>query len=125
MAESTRSTAYLCGRLWAAVHALRVLSGQPDPGKLAGGIGLQDAQRYPERELNRQLGRLGDRLRAAHARGAEHARAAAAVFRSIPDHVPPGGRLPTGLHAEARKEFLLGFRAGLDLYETEHGDLLW
>ncbi|MET8508013.1 hypothetical protein ABZV60_25670 [Streptomyces sp. NPDC004787] len=124
MAESTRSTAYLCGRLWAAVHALRVLGGRPDPGKLAGGGGLYDAQRFPERELNRQLGRLGDRLRAAHARGPEHAGAAAAVFRSVPDHVPPGGRLPPGLGKDAQQEFLLGFREGLDLYETEHGDLL-
>ncbi|MCX2180010.1 hypothetical protein KV205_05610 [Streptomyces sp. SKN60] len=106
------------------MHALRVISGRPDPGRLAGGSGLYDAQRFPERELNEQLARVGKRLRAAHTRGVEHAAAAAEVFRSIPDHVPAGGRLPTGLTKEAQEEFLLGFRTGLDQYETEHGAVM-
>ncbi|WP_329120321.1 hypothetical protein [Streptomyces sp. NBC_01353] len=124
MTDTSRSTAYLCGHLWAALHALRVISGRPDPAKMAGGRPLLDAQRFPHRELTQQLARAGERLCAAQRRGAGHAGAAAEIFRSIPDHLPADGKWPNGLEKADQEEFLRGFRTGLGQYETAHGAVM-
>ncbi|MGP4087898.1 hypothetical protein [Streptomyces sp. KR55] len=123
MAGNGESDAYRCGRLYAALHALRKsVTGQ---GDLADPARLNKAAGNPGNELREHLKSAGDYLGTALVKKDKQRMAAAIeAFRSLTEFAPPGG-LPSGGFGEtARQEFGNGYTDQLCAYKEKFGSLL-
>ncbi|MBD0844120.1 MULTISPECIES: hypothetical protein [unclassified Streptomyces] len=122
MAGDGRSKAYLCGRLYATLHALRILG--TGSSELARTGNLDKASGNPRTELRRHLQSAGEHLDEAARKDTKRADAAAEVFRAIPDLIPPGGLPGGGFANGASADFATGWSDQLSEYKKKFPSLL-
>jgi hypothetical protein len=118
------SPAYRSGRLWGALHTLRVLGGVPMKGKLAADARIRMAERQPGLHIPRQLNKATKHLVAARRRGARHGKAADEVLKAVLESIPGDGGFPQTYDAAQRKEFRDGFTAQKGTYAAAYRALL-
>lgn len=122
MADKQPSLGYLCGRLYATLHALQVI-GERDAG-LASPKFLARARQHPGPRVREQLAKTGRHLLAAKARGPKHWKAATEVFHAIVRFIPPDGTLPNHLYGPLQDDFTSGFDTEVDAYTAAYGALM-
>ena len=122
MADTQPSPAYLCGQLYATLHALQAI-GKRDR-RLGNDSSLSRAKRHPGPQLREQLKKAGEQLLAARTRGPRHWQAASEMFRAIADFVPPSGRFPDSLDTKAQGDFASGFHSQFGKYAVAHDALM-
>ncbi|MFF1834603.1 hypothetical protein ACFVXE_10425 [Streptomyces sp. NPDC058231] len=103
--------AYRCGQLYAALEALQSLA-DVESRSLSHPESRQKAARQPLTHMKLRLWTAGKYLEFAWRRG--RGPAAGAVFRSIPELMPPGRELPGTLSADGQKEFERGRQAQVE-----------
>ncbi|MFG3304041.1 hypothetical protein [Streptomyces wuyuanensis] len=118
------SPAHRSGRLWGALHTLRVLGGVPMKGKLAHDSRLRMAERQPGLHIPRQLDKATKHLVAARRRGARHGKAADEVLKAVLESIPGDGGFPETYDTAQQKEFRDGFRAQKGTYAAAYRALL-
>ncbi|MDW8810754.1 hypothetical protein P1P68_39645 [Streptomyces scabiei] len=122
MTDERPTPAYLCGQLYATLHALRAV-GERDRA-LTNTKNLDKAALHPGPSLRDHLAQAGRHLLAAHARGPRYGKVATALFRALPDLLPPDGLLPQYLHGSRQDDFREGFRHQHGEHVVAHGDLV-
>ncbi|MFH9615047.1 hypothetical protein [Streptomyces pratensis] len=115
MTNDLRTEAYLCGRLYAALAELERL-GQGEHHSLGRPDVLRKLALEPSKHLTKHLDQAGKYLLAARNRG--QGGPAAAVFRSLPDLLPSGRKLPDSLRDTEMQE---RFHAGRTAQEAALG----
>ncbi|MFF9491650.1 hypothetical protein [Streptomyces flaveolus] len=121
MADATPSDHTRAGRLLAALWTLRLLAtskgSPPEPGEFL-------SKKVPARLLDEELSHLATHLVRARSRGGERWKAAASVYRELPDLLPPS-RLPRDTMSPGEQAaFSTGYAERLAHDRKEFGDLL-
>ncbi|MER7814729.1 hypothetical protein [Streptomyces sp. NPDC096153] len=124
MADAEESAAYRSGRLWAALHILRVLGGVPMKGKLGPDARLRMVERQPGLHIPRQLDKALKHLVAARRRDAARGKAADEVLKGVLASIPDDGGFPPAYDAAQRKDFREGFKTQKGTYTAAHRALL-
>lgn len=120
MAGNGRSKAYLCGQLYAALHALCILG--TGSKELAGMGNMKKAFENPKNEMPKLLQSAGGHLLAAFGKGTEQATAASKIFRDIPGFIPPGS-VGNGTGGDSA-DFTTGWCEQMSTYKQEYPKLL-
>jgi hypothetical protein len=123
LSDNGQSDAYLWGRLYAAALALEAIrTGNGD--WLGDQSKILKAVKSPRSTLAPHLRELANRLLEAKQKSAARGKAAAEVFKAIPELVPAKGQLPNTLGDTEAAQFLDGFHAQKRSYEEEYGALV-
>ncbi|MFD4571332.1 hypothetical protein ACFWNK_21495 [Streptomyces sp. NPDC058417] len=119
-AHPSRTGHFSAGRACAALWALgRLGAGE---GQAPEGSGFR-GKKVPVRLLREGLSGAGWHLVRAKARGAERGKAAAEIFRALPDLLPP--RLPGSTMEPGEEDaFVAGYEQQLATYRDKFGALL-
>jgi hypothetical protein len=107
--------------LFATVAVLRSLA---DPGEPLPGADAFTGKFVPVQRIDDLKSNPYDALLRARKRGDAHWKAAAAVFRTLPDLLERGPLPPTGtLGDDRRPDFVAGYEAQLAALRKDHPDL--
>lgn len=121
MTDATPNDHTLSGRLLAALWTLRLLAtskgSPPEPGEFL-------SKEVPAHLLGEELPHVAAHLVRARSRGGEHWKAAAAVYRELPDLLPTA-RLPRDTMSPGEQAaFSAGYAERLAQDRKEFGELL-
>ncbi|MEU0391403.1 hypothetical protein ABZ208_01185 [Streptomyces sp. NPDC006208] len=122
MPDARPSPGHLCGQLYATLRALRAVGAAR--WKLEALRPYDKVRASPSKFLPDLLDEAGRLLLKAHGRGNKYGAAAEELFRSIPDLLPPRGRLPGYLDGRQRTAFDEGYAQQMTKCTDAHGELL-
>jgi hypothetical protein len=122
LADKQPGPAYVCGRLYATLYALRAV-GVRDRS-LKTDKNLNKAKQHPGPHLREHLAQAGRHLLAARERGPKYGTAATELFLAIAEFSPLDGKLPGYLHGTLQDDFHAGFRHQYGAYVIAYGDLV-